>query len=109
MSARRTLDPTLDVVFKMLLTRAPESHDVLVALLTAVLRPKSPLGAITIRNPSLPGRDQLNDRSVVLDLFVTLEDGTTAMRPRWARTRRAAPSAPRNSATTAFGAWSIRA
>jgi hypothetical protein len=36
------LDPSLDVVFKLLLTSGPDSHEVLVALLTAVLRPRAP-------------------------------------------------------------------
>jgi predicted transposase/invertase (TIGR01784 family) len=75
MSPRRTLDPTLDVVFKMLLTRGPESHELLVSLLTAVMRPRSPFAKVVVRNPELPAADLL-DRGVVLDLSAQLEDGT---------------------------------
>ena len=75
MSARRTLDPTLDVVFKLLLTSGPDSHEVLLALLTAVLRPRSPFAKVTVLNPEIPREDVL-DRGVVLDLLAVLEDGT---------------------------------
>ncbi|MBI2373596.1 MAG: PD-(D/E)XK nuclease family transposase, partial [Deltaproteobacteria bacterium] len=46
---RSTLDPTLDVVFKMLFA-APENRDILIALLTAVLRPASPIRSVEVRN-----------------------------------------------------------
>jgi predicted transposase/invertase (TIGR01784 family) len=75
MRPRRTLDPTLDVVFKMLLTRGPESHELLVSLLTAVMRPRSPFAKVVVRNPELPAADLL-DHGVVLDLSAQLEDGT---------------------------------
>ena len=75
MSTRRTLDPTLDVVFKMLLTRAPESHALLVSLLTAVIRPPTPFAEVVVLNPEVPSGDAL-ERGVVLDLHARLEDGT---------------------------------
>ncbi len=75
MSSRRTLDPTLDVVFKMLLTRRPESHGLLVSLLTAVLRPPSPFAKVVVRNPEIPSTEVL-ERGVVLDIAAELEDGT---------------------------------
>jgi len=75
MGSRRTLDPTLDVVFKMLLTRTPQSHELLVALLTAVIRPPTPFAKVVVRNPELPSADVL-ERGVVLDLHAQLEDGT---------------------------------
>lgn len=74
-SPRRTLDRTLDVVFKMLLTRGPESHELLVPLLTAVIRPPSPFAKAIVRNPELPSADLL-DRGVVLDINAQLADGT---------------------------------
>jgi predicted transposase/invertase (TIGR01784 family) len=74
-SARQTLDPTLDVVFKMLLTRRPESPRLLVSLLTAVLRPRSPFAKVVVRNPEIPSTDVL-ERGVVLDIAAELEDGT---------------------------------
>jgi hypothetical protein len=70
---RSTLDPTLDVVFKLLFG-APESHDVLVALLTAVLRPTAPITGVQVLNPELP-REHVIDRGIVLDLLVALGDG----------------------------------
>ena len=48
---RRLLDPKLDLVFKLLFVRGPES--LLRALLTAVLRPKSPIKHVTVQNPEL--------------------------------------------------------
>ncbi len=74
--AHRTLDPTLDVVFKLLLTTGPDSEELLCALLTAVLRPKSPIATVTVLNPEIPGEDVLK-RWVVLDLRARLEDGTS--------------------------------
>ena len=50
---RSTLDPTLDVVFKILFAR-PENRDVLIALLTAVLRPRSPITEVEVVNPDIP-------------------------------------------------------
>lgn len=75
MSARQTLDPTLDVVFKMLLTSRPESPRLLVSLLTAVLRPPSPFAKVVVRNPELPSTEVL-ERGVVLDIAAELADGT---------------------------------
>ncbi len=43
---RTTLDPTLDIVFKLLFG-ASESHEALISLLTAVLRPARPMLAWT--------------------------------------------------------------
>ena len=68
------LDPTLDVVFKLLLTSGPDSHDVLVALLTAVLRPTVPFAKVEVRNPELD-RERVGERGAVLDIAAVLEDG----------------------------------
>ena len=70
---RRLLDPTLDVVFKLLLTTGPES--VLCSLLTAVLRPKSPIAKVTVIDPAIP-KEAAIDKGIVLDLHALLEDGT---------------------------------
>ena len=51
-----TLDPTLDIVFKLLFG-GPKSQQILIALLTAVLQPQSPITKVTILNPGIP--DQL--------------------------------------------------
>jgi predicted transposase/invertase (TIGR01784 family) len=75
MPMRRLLDPTLDVVFKLLFTTGPESPRVLRSLLTAVLRPKSPITSVTVLNPEIP-RESVLDKGIVLDLLAVLEDGT---------------------------------
>ncbi|MEI8257779.1 MAG: hypothetical protein WCJ30_19045 [Deltaproteobacteria bacterium] len=66
--ARRMLDPTLDVVFKLLLTSGPDSHDVLVALLTAVLRPTVPFAKVEVRNPEL-ALDQASPKFTEREFF----------------------------------------
>ena len=65
------LDPTLDVVFQVLLAR---NQHLLVKLLTAVLRPSSPIALATVLNPGLP-KAEVDDRGAVLDVRVRLEDG----------------------------------
>ena len=72
---RRLLDPTLDVVFKLLPTSTPESPRVLRSLLTAVLKPSSPIAKVTVINPEIP-RDAVQDKGIVLDLLVELENRT---------------------------------
>jgi predicted transposase/invertase (TIGR01784 family) len=67
------LDPKLDVVFKMLFSRE-QNRELLVSLLTAVLRPTSPIAIVQVLNPELP-REAVIDKGVVLDLHVQLADG----------------------------------
>jgi predicted transposase/invertase (TIGR01784 family) len=64
------LDPTLDLVFKLLLTRTPE---LLVDMLEAVLA--RPIASITILNPGILG-ELASDKQVVLDIRVALHDGS---------------------------------
>jgi predicted transposase/invertase (TIGR01784 family) len=71
-----TLDPTLDIVFKLLFG-GPKSQRILIALLTAVLQPKSPITHVTILNPEIP-KDNVGDKGIELDLLVHLDDGTQA-------------------------------
>ncbi len=66
------LDPTNDVVFKIMFSR-PDSTDLLVSLLTAVLRPPSPISEVTLLNAALD-KNSITDRGVVLDLHLRLED-----------------------------------
>jgi predicted transposase/invertase (TIGR01784 family) len=70
---RKTLDPKNDVVFKILFA-APAHRPVLIALLTAVLKPTSPIRAASVLNPEIP-KVLPGDRSVVLDIRVQLDDG----------------------------------
>ena len=67
------LDPKLDIVFKLLLTR-PGKERVLVSLLTAVLHPPVPIATALVLNPELLG-EAVDDKHVVLDVLVVLEDG----------------------------------
>jgi len=68
------LDPKLDVVFKMLFADR-QNRRLLESLLTAVLRPPSPIANITVLDPDLP-KDLASDRGVRLDVLVELADGT---------------------------------
>jgi len=68
---RRTLDPKLDVVFKILFSR---NEDLLISLLTAVLQPAVPIASVTIVNYALP-KSAVQDKGGTLDVLVRLEDG----------------------------------
>lgn len=69
--ARRTLDPKLDVVFKLFFSR---NQDLLVLLLTAVLRPSVPIVGVSLVSVALPKR-AVEDKGGVLDVLVKLQDG----------------------------------
>lgn len=71
---RTTLDPILDIVFKMLFAGA-ENEEALIDLLTAVLRPRVPIVSAKVQNPEVR-REQVNDRGIVLDVLVSFVDGT---------------------------------
>jgi predicted transposase/invertase (TIGR01784 family) len=86
---RSTLDPTLDVVFKMLFA-TPGSKDCLISLLSAVLRPVVPISDIEILNPDIPKQD-LHDKGIILDILVRLVDGSQIDVEMQARRRAAFP------------------
>ena len=65
---------TIDIVFKMVFAD-PKMAPALAALLTAILRPPSPITGVEVLNPEIPRRIA-NDKLAVLDLLVLLEDGT---------------------------------
>ena len=71
--ARRTLDPKLDVVFKLLFAH-PASKSSLISLLTAVLQPAAEIVDVEVLNPDMPRQDAA-DKGIVLDLRVRLADG----------------------------------
>jgi predicted transposase/invertase (TIGR01784 family) len=64
------LDPTNDLVFKLLLTR---TQVLLVDMLEAILG--RPIASLTILNPGILG-ELASDKQVVLDIRVKLHDGT---------------------------------
>ncbi|MCA9708943.1 MAG: Rpn family recombination-promoting nuclease/putative transposase [Myxococcales bacterium] len=63
------LDPTLDLVFKLLLTREPR---LLCDMLQGILA--QPVPALTILDPDLPG-ERVGDRRVVFDIRAALPSG----------------------------------
>src|SRR6478735_11786292 len=73
MSARRSLDPKLDIVFKLLFAEE-RNKSLLISLLNAVLKPKRPIEPVTILH-SEPARQHADDKGIVLDLRVGLEGG----------------------------------
>jgi predicted transposase/invertase (TIGR01784 family) len=91
MSEWGTLDPTLDIVFKMLFGH-PANRGILISFLTAVLRPSSPI--IAVRVESEPLKAAVDDKEIALDLHVELADGQQVnvemqTEPRPARRERA--------------------
>jgi len=65
---------TIDIVFKMVFAD-PKMAPALAALLTAILRPPSPITSVEVLNPEIPRRIA-DDKVAMLDLLVLLEDGT---------------------------------
>ncbi len=61
-------------MFKLLLSR-PETTDCLIALLTAVLKPASPVGDVEVLNPGID-TENIDDKGIVRDPLVHLADGT---------------------------------
>jgi predicted transposase/invertase (TIGR01784 family) len=70
---RRTLDPKQDVVFKLLFARASNKR-LLIALLTAILEPPSPIADVEVLNPEL-SKESAEAKGTVLDILARLADG----------------------------------
>jgi predicted transposase/invertase (TIGR01784 family) len=73
---RTTLDPKLDVVFKLLFADE-QNRELLVSLLTAVLEPRQPIVDVVVLNPDTP-KDTVVDKGAVLDVRAQLLDGRLA-------------------------------
>ena len=69
-----TLNPRLDVVFKLLFA-AERNRGLLIALLNDVLRPKEAFVSVEVINPEIE-KYAHDDRGVVLDILVVHTDGT---------------------------------
>lgn len=69
--AHKTLDPKLDVVFKLMFVRRPA---LLVPLVESVLHLDTPVVSATVVNPDLP-KDHIDQKGAVLDLHILLGDG----------------------------------
>jgi predicted transposase/invertase (TIGR01784 family) len=72
----KLLDPTLDVVFKLLFTSDRDSEAALCGLVSAVLRRPQPVVSVHVLNPEI-GKEAVDDKGIVLDILVHLIDGTT--------------------------------
>jgi hypothetical protein len=73
MPRRRTLDPKLDIVFKLLFT-APRNRSLLVRFLQDFLQPSSPIVDVHVLNPELP-KVRPGERGAEVDLLVRLDGG----------------------------------
>jgi predicted transposase/invertase (TIGR01784 family) len=71
---RRTLDPKLDVVFKLLFADE-RNQRLLISLLTAVLEPDQPIVNVVVLNPETP-KETVIDKGAILDVRAQLRDGT---------------------------------
>jgi len=67
-----TLDPKLDVVFKMLFGR-PQNRELLVSLLEAVLDLPTAIRSVQVESDL--GKEAVDDKGIALDVRVELEDG----------------------------------
>ena len=73
MRTRSSLDPKLDIVFKLLFGEE-RNKALLVSLLNAVLNPEVPIRTVAVLHPD-PGRERADDKAIVLDLRVGLANG----------------------------------
>ncbi len=69
----KLLDPTLDVVFKLLFAHE-RNRNLLISLLTAVLAPSTPIVEVEVLNPEVD-KETIRDKGIVLDVRVRLQDG----------------------------------
>jgi len=70
---RKTLDPTLDIVFWMLFA-AEQNRELLISLLNAVLKPAVPIESVEVL-PAQPERHSVADKNISLDVRVRLQNG----------------------------------
>lgn len=70
---RHTLDPKLDVVFKLLFAK-PSNKRLLISLLTAILEPASPIVDVEVLDPEV-AKESVAAKGTMLDLLVGLSDG----------------------------------
>lgn len=68
------LDPKLDIVFKLLLSR-PDNESLLREMIESVVDLPAPIAGLTVLNPGIP-RDLAVHKAIVLDLHVRCADGT---------------------------------
>jgi predicted transposase/invertase (TIGR01784 family) len=83
------LNPKLDLVFKLLFS-GPGCEDLLISLLTAVLRPAVPIVSVQYLARETE-KTEPDDRGVYLDVLVRLNDGTTVDVEMQSRSHRGMP------------------
>lgn len=69
----RLLVSKLDIVFKLLFAH-PNNRDILISLLTSVIRPASPIASVDVLNPEVP-KELPDDKGTFLDIHVRMADG----------------------------------
>ena len=69
----KLLDPKNDAVFKLMLVD-DDAADALISLLSAILRPDSPITSAIVKNPYLP-KKHIRDKDTILDILIELNDG----------------------------------
>ena len=74
MSARQSLDPKNDLVFKMFFGH-PDNQEHLIRLLSAILKPPRPIRAVRIQAEAEPAKNAVDGKEIALDLLVELEGG----------------------------------
>ena len=67
------LDPKNDAVFKLMLVD-DDAADARISLLSAILRPESPITSATVKNPNMP-KKHVRDKDTILDILLELDDG----------------------------------
>ena len=67
------LDPKNDAVFKLMLVD-DDAAEVRISLLSAILRPESPITSATVKNPQIP-KKYIRDKDTILDILIELNDG----------------------------------
>jgi len=88
-TGRRTLDPKLDIVFWMLFGEE-RNRALLISLLNAVLRPRVPIEGVEVLS-SEPEKSMVGDKTIALDVRLSLASGEQVDIEMQSQRRRALP------------------
>jgi predicted transposase/invertase (TIGR01784 family) len=69
----KLLDPKNDAVFKLMLVD-DDAAEMRISLLSAVLKPDSPITSAIVKNPHMP-KKHIRDKDTILDILIELGDG----------------------------------
>mgnify|MGYP001588642898 FL=1 len=67
------LDPTLDIVFKMLFANE-KNKPLLISILNTAIQPKQAIIDVDLLNPEIP-RDTVGEKGIILDIHAKLQNG----------------------------------